>query len=439
MLTPDEKRAYRLNRFLESGKNIPFVNQEAERNYTQRVKRFVDVMNVEKPDRVPVNAWAGNLPLAMAGLETRTAYYEPAKACEASVKFNEQHAADLESFSLPFAVSGEAMDILDYRLYAWPGHGIPDNAGGWQFIEGEYMTTDEYDDLIRDPSDFWLRKYLPRAMGSFRGFSLFQPFTNITESLHVNNLEVLSTPEVQDMLKTLLKAGEAFGKYRSAMAPYAGMAPKGGYPYMASLPCFAPFDTLGDTLRGTTNIMKDMFRRPEKLLAALDVIADLTISNILTHPRIDQQVIIRYPLHKGADGWMSQKQFEKFYWPSLKKVMDAFIEEGLIQQLFAEGGYNTRIEYCNQFAKGTVTWLFDQTDMALAKKVLGKECCLQGNVPSSLLVTSGPDQVKAYCRNLIEVAGKDGGFILSPGAQTEYPKLENLKAMVQAAREYGVY
>ena len=31
--------------------------------------------------------------------------------------------------------------------------------------------------------------------------------------------------------------------------------------------------------------------------------------------------LVFIPLHKGADGFMSNEQFEKFYWPSLKKVM----------------------------------------------------------------------------------------------------------------------
>ena len=83
--------------------------------------------------------------------------------------------------------------------------------------------------------------------------------------------------------------------------------------------------------------------------------------------------MVTYPLHKGADGWMSQKQFETFYWPSLKKVMDALIKEGLIQNMFAEGGYNTRLETVNEFAKGTVAWYFDKTEMAKAKKILGQQ------------------------------------------------------------------
>jgi uroporphyrinogen-III decarboxylase len=47
--------------------------------------------------------------------------------------------------------------------------------------------------------------------------------------------------------------------------------------------------------------------------------------------------------------------------------------------------------------------------------------------------------VKEYCRKLIETCAPGGGYILGPGAFPEFPKLENLKAMLAAAREYGVY
>ena len=146
-----------------------------------------------------------------------------------------------------------------------------------------------------------------------------------------------------------------------------------------------------------------------------------------------------FPLHKGADGWMSEKQFDTFYWPSLKKVMDALIKEGIICMLFAEGGYNTRLETVKDFPKGTVVWWFDQTDMVKAKKILGDKFCIQGNVPSSLIVTGSPADVKERCRKLIEDCGKGGGYILGAGCIADNPKLENLQAMMEAVREYGVY
>ena len=49
------------------------------------------------------------------------------------------------------------------------------------------------------------------------------------------------------------------------------------------------------------------------------------------------------PMHRGADGFMSEKQFLTFYWPYLKQVILGFIEEGIVPYLFAEGGYNSRL------------------------------------------------------------------------------------------------
>jgi hypothetical protein len=440
-MTPEEKRTWRLELYRNSGKNVKFVSKQAEKNYNTRVNRQIAVYNVEKPDRIPLSISAGNLPLQMAGLENRTAYYEPEKAYEAAMKFNEKYSDELESFSMPMSFSGEVMDILGYKLYAWPGGGLPNNAGGFQFREGEYMTADEYDDLIRDPSDFWLRKYLPRVFGSFVPFTRFASLTNIIEAPGVNDLAVpFSEQPVMDMFETFIKAGHAFRKHSAGMMKYMGIGASKGYPAgMMGGFCFAPFDILGDTMRGTTNIMKDMYRRPQKLLAALEVITDITIDNVLKMRGSQTGVSIMYPLHKGADGWMSKAMFDKFYWPTLKRCMDAFIKEGLVQYLFAEGAFNTRLDSVGGFPKGSVSWLFDQTDMVKAKKALGKECCIAGNVPSSLLVTSTPEEVKKYCRNLIETVGQDGGYVLSPGATPDNPKIENLKAMVEVVNEYGWY
>jgi hypothetical protein len=40
--------------------------------------------------------------------------------------------------------------------------------------------------------------------------------------------------------------------------------------------------------------------------------------------------LIFIPLHKGADGFLSDEQFQKFYWPQLKQVMLGLIENGCI-------------------------------------------------------------------------------------------------------------
>ena len=145
------------------------------------------------------------------------------------------------------------------------------------------------------------------------------------------------------------------------------------------------------------------------------------------------------PLHKGADGWMSDEQFREFYWPSLKEVIMGLVNEGCVPLLFAEGGYNTRLEYLNEIPKGSCIWFFDRTDMKKAKEVVGKNTCIMGNVPAGLLLTSKPDKVSDYCKDLIDTAGRNGGYIMAAGAALDEVNVENLRVMFDVTKEYGRY
>jgi uroporphyrinogen-III decarboxylase len=120
-------------------------------------------------------------------------------------------------------------------------------------------------------------------------------------------------------------------------------------------------------------------------------------------------------------------------------VIIGLVNEGLVPQLFAEGGYNTRLDMISDIPKGKVLWWFDRTDMGRAKETVGRVACLAGNVPLDLLCTGTPDDVTRYCKELIDVAGRDGGFILSSGAGIQGSKPGNVKAMIDFSKEYGVY
>ena len=437
-LTPEQKRRYRFNNFL-TPRNINFVSPEARQSYTARAKRWVAAFSVQEPDRVPVLLPVGNLPYILNGINMHTVMYDYRQALMACKKFNEQYSAELEYFASPLTTPGRILDLLDYKLYSWPGHGLSYHAPNIQFKENEYMNAGEYDDFIRDPSDFWLRTYFPRIFGALEPLGNFQAATGVIEIISVDQFMPLANPQVQEMLLKISEIGREYQKMQQTLGEYAGMGPAMGFPHTFGIFAKAPFDTLGDTLRGTAGVMKDIYRQPDKVVEACDKIADLTINSVLKSPRTPGIFSVNFPLHKGADGWMSPRQFETFYWPSLKKVMDAFIKEGLLQNMFAEGSFDTRMEYFTEFPRGSLAWLFDQSDMVRAKKILGHKFCIQGNVPSALIVTASPTEVKNYCRRLIENCGPGGGYVLAAGCVAENPQLDNLRAMLTSVREFGVY
>jgi uroporphyrinogen-III decarboxylase len=56
-----------------------------------------------------------------------------------------------------------------------------------------------------------------------------------------------------------------------------------------------------------------------------------------------------------------------------------------------------------------------------------------------MMCTGTPDEVRAYCKEVIEVAGKGGGYILTTGGGLQGAKVENVKTLIEAGREFGVY
>lgn len=436
-MTREQKRDYRLNLYLNPA-NIKFVSPEAEKAYKVRAQRLVDAYNVEEPDRVPVHLPIGSLPFNLVGLRMYDAMQDLEKAIQACRDFNKQYAEELDTLAYPMALPGKVLEILDYKLYAIPGYGLSKDAPGHQFVEGEYMKVEEYDDFLMDPSNFWLRTYLPRVYGSFESFRNLVPLTDMLE-IPMGELMPLAMPEVQDTLQRMLDAGKELQRRNEIMGRLIDFGPGLGFPAMATRYAFAPFDAIGDTLRGTRGIVTDMFRHRGKLEKAVELMADVTIDSLLRAPSFPTLNCVLFPLHKGADGWMSDEQYGNLYWASLKRVMDALIEEGIIPVMFAEGGYETRLKYLTDFPKGSVVWWFDQTNMAKAKQVLGDKFCIQGNVPSSLICTGTPEQVKEYCRKLIEDCAKGGGYVLGAGCIPDDPKLESVRAIATAAKEYGVY
>jgi uroporphyrinogen-III decarboxylase len=145
------------------------------------------------------------------------------------------------------------------------------------------------------------------------------------------------------------------------------------------------------------------------------------------------------PLHKGLDDFMSLGQFKKFFWPTLRELMIALINEGMVPCPFWEGNCESRLEVIKDIPAGKACYILEATDMTKAKKLLRDTVCIRSNIPLSILVASTPDDVRSYCKKLIDTAGKDGGFILDAATGLDDAKIENVRAMFDFTKEYGVY
>ena len=434
-MTPDEKREERFQRWLNPV-GVKFNDAKAEKAYKERVTRFIKVLKLQEPDRVPVLLPAGTFPIYDAGMTLKDAMHDNKKAVKAYRKFFKEYESD--TFTGGMATSARSIEIIDVLYTKFPGRGLPDNASMHNFVEGEYMFADEYNHLIDDPSDFFFRKYLPRTLGALKPFATLEPFGHHL-GLPMRFLGPATQPDIQAALQAIIDYGKNEAEWNKPMMDFAAEGLAAGYPSFRGGFTGAPFDILADTLRGTKGIVMDMYRQPDTVHAAMERLVPLMINAGIAAGATGSGLMVFFALHKGDDAFMSDKQYEIFYWPTFRKVIMGIIEAGMVPYLFAEGKYNNRLKTIQDLPKGSVLWYFDQTDMFKAKEVLGGKQCICGNVPTSLLRTGTKEAVKEYCRKLIQVCGKGGGYILAGGAALDKGKGENMKAMWEAANEYGVY
>ncbi len=431
-----EKREVRFTKWLEAP-GVKFNNPAAKKAYQERVTRFIKAIKLEEPDRVPVILPSGYYPAIYGGYSLKEVMYDYKKMSAAWRKFNKDFHAD--TFASPGLVyPGRVIEKIGHKLHKWPGHGLPDNAPMYQFVEGVYMKPEEYDDFMENPSDFWMRTFLPRtasSLESFRNLAGFNPV--LTNPL--GWVMSFSNPDVQKSFETLIAAGKEITAWREALVEVNNEALGAGLASFGGGMGGAPFDNFSDVLRGTTGIVMDMYRQPGKIKEAMERLVPIIVKLAVKGVDASLSPVVSMPLHKGENSFMSGKAFEEFYWPTFKKVLLGMIDEGLVPMPFAEGNYEPRLDIIKDMPRSGVVWYFEVMNMAKAKEKLGGVACIAGNVPASLIVTSTPTIVKEACRKLIETCSKGGGYILTGAAGVSNCNPANLHAILDAAEEYGKY
>jgi hypothetical protein len=321
-LTADQKRAIRLDAWVR-GDGITFDSDEARKKYQERAKRFRDALELRVPDRVPVAGLGGAFVYRRMGIPQKATMYDRwEEAAEAIIQFHKDFEPD--SAAASFMMSGLSMETLGQTSMKWAGCGLPDDVQ-YQFVEQEYMKADEYEHFLDDPSDFVLRRYMPRLYTSLKGLEKMPKFGFEGISIGGRAIMPFMDPEVIEALAVMKKAAEltlAPGKVSLETSERLAAM---GFPHLYTGFGAAPFDVLGDTLRGTRGVLTDLYRCPDKVIKACEKI--LGLMDIPDMP-LGAPPLCMMPLHKGDDTHISLKQFEKFYWPTFKELLIRMINEG---------------------------------------------------------------------------------------------------------------
>ncbi len=412
-----------------------------EQLFQEREKRLYDAVMMKVPDRVPV-IWGGTFfACKYGGLPYSAAYYQS----EAFQDAYKRMLLDLEPDGYGTAVveSGSAMELLESNYNRWPGFNLPANIPQ-QVVEQEYMKEDEYDLFLSDPSDFIVRVWLPRVYGILQPLTKLPPLMNI--GMNLGSIAALfASPEFKKMGKILEEAGQREAKWRQATGNFDKEMTALGFPQ--GVPgrggVQPPFSGFTNNFRTYKGAVKDMFRQPDKLKAALEKLLEYRISRAVKAVKQPGRPAVGTSgeAHRVSDDVMGPKQFEEFVWPFWKRAIDKTFELGYdVVSMFFEGRRDNQLKYFTDYPKGSMLIRFAQTDIFRAKEMLGDRACIMGNMPINMLQVGSPSEVEEYCKKLIKVVGKNGGFILRCGTDfTQEAKIENVKAMMDTVHKYGWY
>ena len=139
-----------------------------------------------------------------------------------------------------------------------------------------------------------------------------------------------------------------------------------------------------------------------------------------------------------AHNIMNTKQFERFYWPYLKKLLDAYAEKGMNIRLFTEGSILRFADYFKDYPKGLLTFHLEQDDPFEFREAL-PNVAIMGGMTTDLLSNGTQEECVSYAKRLCDELGKNGGFIFSENKMLSYrndAKAENMKAVCDFVDSY---
>lgn len=388
-------------------------NVDLQELFNQRLGRYQAAIAMEPLDRMPVACGSNYFAEVYSGNTNQQTIYDPAKWLEAEMAFiRDFPEVDVLRNSRIYAPMFDAVNCLTYRL---PGRDLPARTQ-FQFVEQEYMKADEYDQLIENPTLFLINTWLPRIMGE------------------------LATPGSARATMALIKAGMTQMQMGEIMRTRGiRLQNECGMPQPMAGFFLAPFDAIADAMRGLTATMMDMYRQPEKLKQACDALVDEMVNLALSTGDPFRRYPIFVPTHKPM--FLSPEQFDEFYWPSFKAVLQKLHQAGYAVRAYLEGDWGQHWKHLLELPKGSVLCDIDsQGDIFKALDELGHHQCLAGGVADSVLILGTPQEMREQVKRLCEAAGKDKRLLINGGCNIPYDtKPENYRAMLDAIMEFGQY
>lgn len=377
----------------------------------ERTQLFHDVYDNKIPKRVPINV---NLSLNViadyAKIHGKEALWHPAIL---------EEAADELCAMIPSDICLYGMQILLPSKYQTLGANNMEvsSTGFMQHPNHVGFYPEDYDAFIEDPYACIIERVIPR---NFRALDIKnnpgRAIMSIYQAAYGSNATLAENASV------VKKLNDKYGYYPGD--PRAGV--------------YAQIDILTDTLRSLSGMAMDIRRMPDKVMAAVEAVYPLNYKVGLM-PQFNNYSMVFFPLHLAT--FMKEKDFLPLFWkPWLRQVTD-YASLGLHSYGFCEHDWMRYLDHLMELPTDT-RLQFEQGDPKTIKEKLGKKFILTGLFPLSILRTCNKQQCIDKTKEFLDIMMPGGKFIFSfdkSALTLEDVNLENLIAVCETVRDYGVY
>ena len=421
------------------------MTEEAKSRLAEKTARNEAALALKEGDRVP-NHVAGNIfAVVQAGYTQAEVIYDETleKQKNSIMNYLLTYDPDISMGADIFAGLGKVYEALAPTFMDWagrPGTRLDPNSL-MQFIEFPVLDESEFDWFFSDRTDWKLHKSLPMLSGlagALQNLEIPQSFGGHLRPL----VAAFSTPEMRGMLRKMWELDDLWNENARRRAEMTREIAQLGFPMMGGGRASVPFDNYSDELRGTLLSLTDLYENTELVERYIEEQQPKMLDQI-RHMNPDGSKNGKYVhmmLHKGLDGFMSDECYVKFYWRHLQEIIQAIVDVGMVPCIFCEGRYSTRLEHLREVPRGKVLYRFEDTPMALAKKVLGDVACIMGGYDNTLLSFGTVKQVEDACKKMLDDCAPGGGFIFQTKSSLVGDcKPENVEAMFRTVRDYGKY
>lgn len=390
--------------------------------YDARLRRYLTAMHGGMPDMIPIRPFVAEFTGTYAGYDCQQLAHDYSMAFEAACRCAADFDWDAVVANMVYVWTG-LTQAMGLKYYGVPGIDIPPTTG-FQYREppenNAFMRPDEYDALIEDPTGFLYNVWWPRV--SRHGAAPGQPAS-------------------MESTLALVKGGMAMWKYFCDFGPQIErLKNECGMPSAIAGIFKAPMDIIADKLRGYLGLVEDLFERRDKVVAACEALMPHLAQVARMSAGPGRQVPIGYWMHRGGVPFVSFDVFENIYWATTKPIIEQLWSEGYQTLFYAEGKWDHHLKSFATLPEGSIVYHVDQGDIYKTHEVLGEKFCISGGLSNVLLAFGSPDEVRAECKKIIDGVARDGRYIMDAGAIVQNDaKVENIRAMTDFTREYGVY